>query len=84
GAIDDGAADVTLVPELPLSRMILGGPRLFTGTLERVKGVSRVAVRQLAAFAESANLVRLDVDGEQPGFLPVQITVLEKVLLVTH
>lgn len=83
-SIDDGAADATLIPQLPLSRMILGGPRLFFGTIERVKEVSRIPVRSLSASADSASEVRLDVDGEQPGFLPVEITVLEKAMLVAY
>jgi diacylglycerol kinase (ATP) len=83
-AIDDGLADVTLIPDLPLARMILGSPRLFTGTMERVKGVSRVAVRQLTAIAESETLVLVDVDGEQPGFLPLTVTVIPRALLIIH
>lgn len=80
-AIDDGLADVTILPPLPLPRMIVGAPRLFTGTLEKVKEVSRVRVRSIVAFADSASDVPVDVDGEQPGFLPIRIDVLEKVLL---
>lgn len=81
-AIDDGLADVTVIPDLPLPRMILGSPRLFTGTMERVKGVSRVAVRQLDAIAETETRVLVDVDGEQPGFLPLSVTVIPKALLI--
>jgi diacylglycerol kinase family enzyme len=82
GAIDDGWADLTVVPELPLSRMILGAPRLFTGSISRVKGVSRTRVRSLTAIADGETRVAIDVDGEQPGFLPIGVRVLQKSLLV--
>lgn len=80
-AIDDGAADLTVIPKLPLSRMITGGPRLFTGTIDHVKEVSRVRIRHLVAFAETDTPVAIDADGEQPGFLPMEVTMLEKTLL---
>lgn len=82
--LDDGVAHATVIPDLPLSRMILGTPRLFFGTIDRVKGVSRVAVSMLSASADSATEVRVDVDGEQPGFLPIEIRVLKKALLVAY
>jgi diacylglycerol kinase (ATP) len=84
GAIDDGLADLTVIPALPLSRMILGAPRLFTGSIERVKGVSRIGIRHLSAFADSETPTLIDVDGEQPGFLPIEISVLHKTLLVAR
>lgn len=83
GAIDDGWADLTVIPDLPLARQLLSAPRLFTGSLSRVKGVSRTRVRELSAIPDSAMRVAIDVDGEQPGFLPLQVRVLEKTLLVT-
>ena len=82
GAIDDGAADMTLIPALSLPRLILGTPRLFMGTMERVKEVSRVAVRELQALPEREKPVLIDVDGEQPGYLPVSARMLPKALLV--
>jgi len=77
--MSDGLVDLTLVPHLPLSRTILAVPKLFSGRLESVKGVSRVAVRSVRAFAESADPIRIDIDGEQPGILPLEATVLREV-----
>ncbi|MEQ1566912.1 MAG: diacylglycerol kinase family protein, partial [Myxococcota bacterium] len=84
GAMDDGWADLTVVPDLPLSRMVLGAPRLFTGTIDRVKGVSRTRISTLRAISSGATRVSIDVDGEQPGFLPIEIRVLEKVLRIAQ
>jgi diacylglycerol kinase (ATP) len=81
-ALDDGWVDLTIIPPLSVARMILGAPRLVTGALERVKGVSRNRVTRLSAFTEPANHIRIDVDGEQPGFLPLSVTVLHKVALL--
>lgn len=82
GLLDDGLAELTLVPALPAPRMLLGVPRLLTGQLERVKGVSRNQVHTVSVHAEKTMKVRIDVDGEQPGFLPIQASVLHKSVLV--
>lgn len=76
GSMQDGLADLTILPELPLLRMILGTPRLFRGTIENVKGVSRHRVRRIAAIAEGESEIRVDIDGEQPGVLPIEMRVL--------
>lgn len=81
-AIDDGAADLTLLPELPLLRAISAGRHLFGGTIERVKEVSRLRVRSVCAIAETSGSVAIDVDGEQPGELPLRVDVIGKVLKV--
>jgi diacylglycerol kinase family enzyme len=72
--------DVTIVPDLPLRQTILDGHRLFNGTMDRVKEVSRVAVCQLVALTEAETPTLVDVDGEQPGFLPLEMSVLPKAL----
>jgi diacylglycerol kinase (ATP) len=82
GSMHDGAADLLVVPELPILRAIIQGRRLFSGTLGDVKEVSRTRVVQVEALADSETQVRMDVDGEQPGLLPVSIDVLRKVLLI--
>ncbi|MCA9568246.1 MAG: hypothetical protein KC656_10400 [Myxococcales bacterium] len=83
GSMHDGCADLTLLPPLPLHRMISGGPRLFSGTIENVKEVSRNLIVRMDAVVASGNSVLIDIDGEQPGLLPITIRVLPKALLVT-
>lgn len=82
GAIDDGLLDLVLVPPLGLVQTIASSPRLFSGTLEHVKKVSRIAVRSLEAATTDGRPMLVDVDGEQPGVLPLNAHVLPKVLLV--
>jgi diacylglycerol kinase (ATP) len=82
GALGDGLVDVTIIPELPLPRLVLGAPRLFTGTMDRVRGVERIAVRSLEALALDASAILVDVDGEQPGKLPLRASVLPSILLL--
>ena len=82
GAIDDGLVDALLIPEMPMIRLVLGSPRLFTGTAHRVKEVSRAQMRTMIAFAESGNAVLVDLDGELSGKLPLELSVTEEALLV--
>lgn len=82
GSMRDGLAELTLVPEMRVLRAILQGPRLFSGTLGDVKEVSRNTVSSLDAFAVEGIPVLVDVDGEQPGLLPVSVRVLRKALLI--
>ncbi|MEZ4322790.1 MAG: diacylglycerol kinase family protein [Myxococcota bacterium] len=74
GRMDDGVAEMTLLPEMPLSRSISGAPRLYTGTIGAVKGVVTARVTRVSATC-GERPVLVDVDGEQPGSLPVQVRV---------
>jgi len=78
GAMNDGAIDLTIIPELSWAQVLTGAPRLFTGTIAEVPGVVRVAVRSLRAT--SAQDVRVDLDGEQPGTLEATFQLVPKVL----
>lgn len=84
GALDDGAGDLVLIPDLPLGKTIFATPRLYSGTVGNVKEVSTGRVRELHAEALSEGPVLLDLDGEQPGRLPVTVRVLEKRQLVAR
>lgn len=75
GSMSDGLAELTLLPEMPLVRTALGSPRLYTGTIGKVKGVVTAKIRTLSARPLDDRLVLLDVDGEQPGGLPIRIDV---------
>jgi diacylglycerol kinase family enzyme len=82
GAIDDGLLDLVLVPQLGPIRTIVSSPRLFSGTMDHVKDVSRIAVRSLEAATTDGRQMLVDVDGEQPGVLPLNAQILPKALLV--
>lgn len=80
GAMNDGAMDLTIIPELGWARVLAGAPRLFTGTIAEVPGVLRVAARSLRAT--SSDDVRVDLDGEQPGALDASFELVPKVLAI--
>jgi len=82
GSIRDGLVDVTVLPSLPLIRLALGVPRLFTGTIAQVPGVHSRRVQHLVALSRSESKVLVDLDGEQAGVLPVEIEVMPSILLV--
>jgi len=82
GALDDGWVEQTIVPDLPIARAILATPHLYRGTAGDVKGVSRRQVSEVVAEAADGSIVLVDLDGEQPGRLPLRMSVLPKAVLV--
>ena len=69
--IDDGLFHVTVIGDMTLPQVFLNLPRLYNG---RIKTIGQVFTRTaLRVVAESEQTVLLDVDGEQPGRLPVTI-----------
>jgi diacylglycerol kinase family enzyme len=84
GRLDDGIADLTLIPDLPLLRSLGATPRLYSGTVGNVKEVSTAQVVKLVATARDGTPVLVDLDGEQPGRLPLTVEVLEKKLVVAR
>ena len=77
--IDDGLMDVTIIPKLPLLRMIKEMPRLFTGTLNEADGIICFKCKELQIVpldGNSADLIELD--GEIEGRLPATFSVTGK------
>ena len=67
----DGVFDVTIVGDLNLGEIVYHLPKLYSGRISEVKKVRTLTGRRIEAFSEQR--VLLDVDGEQPGMLPVSI-----------
>lgn len=82
GSMQDGALDLTIIPSMSLARTALHSPRLFTGTIDQVKGVVRARAVKVWAEAKGWADVRVDLDGEQPGRLPIELTVINEKLQV--
>ncbi len=82
GRMDDGAVEMTVMPELPLWTSARNAPRLYDGTLSRMERVRTARIRALTAESSPATEVLVDVDGEQPGCLPVRIEVVPSAVLV--
>lgn len=72
--LDDNKFDVVVIGDLSALRTALNFPRLYRGTHLGRKGV--VFLRGSEIRATSDEEVLLDVDGEDPGRLPADITLL--------
>jgi YegS/Rv2252/BmrU family lipid kinase len=69
--VDDGVFEVTVMGNLSLAEVFWHFPKLYNGKLSQVKKVSVLSGRRIEAYSDQR--VLLDVDGEQPGQLPVVI-----------
>lgn len=83
GVLDDGVVDLAVIPDLPLWRTILATPHLYDGHLQDVKEVSSASIRHLEAIVRDGKSALVDLDGEQPGLLPLRVSVVAKALLVS-
>jgi len=73
-AIDDGLFHVTIIGDLSLPGVLLNLPQLYNGHILQVKKVISLTAKKIEASSDQC--VLLDVDGEQPGMLPVVIDML--------
>jgi len=76
--MDDGALKVVEIGAMPLARILVNLPRLYSGQLERVRGVLVHQARTVEVISSEASPV--DCDGEQPGQLPATYTIRPAVL----
>jgi len=82
GSMQDGAVDLVIVPRLPMARQIAGLPRLYSGRVEAIPGVLRRRIVSLEAEGIDVAPVPVEVDGEQPGSLPLHVRVLPGTLRI--
>jgi YegS/Rv2252/BmrU family lipid kinase len=71
---DDGLFNVTVIENLSPLKVLLNLPKLYNGKIKDVDGVVTLTGKRIEASSEQK--VLLDVDGEQPGTLPVTIDVI--------
>ena len=71
--IDDGLLHITVIGDLSLAEVFRHLPKLYNGRIKDVKNVSIFTGKTVEAFSEQC--VLLDVDGEQPGCLPIVIDI---------
>ena len=76
--MDDGLFHVTVIGDFSLLEVFRHLPKLYDGRLFELEKVRSLVGRRVEAFSE--NQVLLDVDGEQPGTLPVTIHMVPKAL----
>lgn len=81
-SMHDGLLKLILVPEMSLPRILVAMPRLYSGRLERVRGAVVAEADTIEAALVDGGDVPVDVDGEQPGSLPVSVRVLKGTLKI--
>jgi diacylglycerol kinase (ATP) len=77
-AVDDGLFHITVIGDLSLPQVFLNLPKLYNGKILEVRKVLSLTGKRVEA--QSDQQVLLDVDGEQPGQLPVTITMVPRAL----
>ena len=78
--IDDGLFHVTVIGNLTLPEVFINLPKLYNGKIYQIKKVNTFTCKRVEAYSDQQ--VLLDVDGEQPGYLPVTIDILPNALSV--
>ncbi len=71
--IDDGLFHVTVIGDLSTAEVFRYLPKLYNGRIREIAKVYTATARRIEAV--SPQRVLLDVDGEQPGVLPVEIDI---------
>jgi diacylglycerol kinase (ATP) len=72
--VDDGLFDITVVGDLSLTEVFLNLPKLYNGTIKDIDKVITRVGKKIEGVSDQR--VLLDVDGEQPGELPVAMDIL--------
>ncbi len=72
--VDDGIFDITIVGDMTLPEVLVNLHNLYNGRIKSVRQV--VSLKGRIIEASSMEKVFLDVDGEEPGTLPVKIELL--------
>ena len=81
--VDDGLFHVTVIGDLTLPEVFWNLPKLYNGKIKTIQQVFTLTAKRV--IAESEQTVLLDVDGEQPGRLPVVIDMVPGALkMITH
>ncbi len=79
--VDDGWFQITVIGDLSKPQVFRNLPNLYNGRIYEVPKVFRLKGKSVRA--ESAQRVLIDMDGEQPGCLPLRIDLLPAALPVT-
>ena len=76
--VDDGIFHVTVIGDFSLPEIFWNLPKLYNGNLLKLEKVRTFVGKKIEASSEQK--VLLDVDGEQPGQLPVVIDIVPKAI----
>ena len=78
--INDGLFQVTVIGDLSIPEVFWNLPRLYNGKIYEQKKITKLIGRRVVA--SSTQVVLLDMDGEQPGRLPVAIEMVPSALSI--
>jgi len=78
--IDDGLFHITVIGDISLAGVFRHLPKLYNGKILEIKEVSCLTGKKVEAFSQEP--VLLDVDGEQPGILPITLDIIPLALWV--
>lgn len=78
--INDGLFHITVIGDISLAGVFRHLPKLYNGKIHKIREVSFLTGKKVEAYSEQS--VLLDVDGEQPGRLPVIIDIMPSALYV--
>jgi diacylglycerol kinase family enzyme len=79
-SVDDGLFNVTVIGDLTIPEVFLSLPKLYNGRINDISKVVTLAGEKIEALSDQR--VLLDVDGEQPGTLPIVINMLPGALKI--
>jgi YegS/Rv2252/BmrU family lipid kinase len=79
-SVDDGLFDITVIGDLSLPEVFLNLPKLYNGKIKDIDKVITLTGEKIEAQSDQREL--LDVDGEQPGMLPVDIDIVPGALKI--
>ena len=76
--LDDGLLDVTIIPDIPLMRIALEAPRLFTGSFLKVPELSSFRGSVITVLPDTLSCAEpVEVDGEVVGRAPVRFEIMD-------
>jgi diacylglycerol kinase family enzyme len=73
-SVCDGVLNVTVIGDLAIPEIFLNLPKLYNGKINDIEKVTTLAGETVKASSDEQ--VLLDVDGEQPGMLPIDIGIV--------
>lgn len=80
--IDDGLLDILIVEDFHTLDFLITLPRLYAGSIDRSRSRKIHYRKGKKVHITSDERVLLDVDGEQPGFLPAAFEIVPQALKV--
>lgn len=76
--MDDGLLDITIIPVLPIGRIIVAVPKLFTGNVLKVRELVATKGKVMTVIPYNTECAEpVEVDGEILGKAPVRFEVMD-------